>query len=283
MRLLYIVFLYLPVVFLPIFSFNTSAVPKFPLSGFTLKWYEELPRTPALLDAAWNSLVVGVSAAILATVLGICAARAITRYRFPGRTAINGLIMAPLVLPEIIVAISMLLVMLQLGLSLSLFTVVLGHVLICIPYSMTVLTSGFEGFDRSLEEASADLGETAFGTFRRVTLPMVAPAIISSLLVSFTISLDEFIMAFFLTGTDARCPSTSGASCASPPSCPACWRWARCCWSAPSSFSPSPRRCAAAPPGASRTREARLPDRPMIEIRNVTRSYGSFKALDDAS
>ena len=138
--------------------------------------------------------------------LGICAARAITRYRFPGQRAVSGLIMAPLVLPEIIVAISLLIVLLQLGLSLSLFTVVLGHVLICVPYSVTVLISGFEGFDRSLEEASADLGETAFGTFRRVTLPMVAPAIISSLLVSFTISLDEFIMAFFLTGTEATLP-----------------------------------------------------------------------------
>ncbi|MFK0692365.1 ABC transporter permease [Mesorhizobium sp. IMUNJ 23033] len=203
---LYVVFLYLPVIFLPIFSINTAATPKFPLSGLTLKWYEDLPRTPALLDAAWNSLVVGVSASILATVFGILAARSITRYRYPGRRAINGLIMAPLVLPEVIVAISMLLVMLQLGLSLSLLTVVLGHVLVCIPYSMTVLTSGFEGFDRSLEEASADLGESAFGTFRRVTLPMVAPAIISSLLVSFTISLDEFIIAFFLTGTDATLP-----------------------------------------------------------------------------
>jgi spermidine/putrescine transport system permease protein len=203
---LYIVFLYLPVVFLPIFSVNTAATPKFPLSGFTLKWYEDLPRTPALLDATWNSLVVGVSASILSTVLGILAARSITRYRYPGRRAINGLIMAPLVLPEIIVAISLLLVILQLGLSLSLFTIVLGHVLVCIPYSITVLTAGFEGFDRSLEEASADLGESAFGTFRRVTLPMVAPAIISSLLVCFTISLDEFIIAFFLTGTDATLP-----------------------------------------------------------------------------
>ena len=203
---LYIVFLYLPVIFLPIFSVNTAATPKFPLSGFTLKWYEDLPNTPALIDATWNSLLVGVSASILATVLGILAARSITRYRYPGRRAVNGLIMAPLVLPEVIVAISMLLVMLQLGLSLSLFTVVLGHVLVCIPYSMTVLTSGFEGFDRSLEEASADLGESAFGTFRRVTLPMVAPAIISSLLVCFTISLDEFIIAFFLTGTEATLP-----------------------------------------------------------------------------
>ncbi|TGQ67473.1 ABC transporter permease [Mesorhizobium sp. M00.F.Ca.ET.186.01.1.1] len=203
---LYIVFLYLPVIFLPIFSVNVAATPKFPLTGFTLQWYQDLPRTPALLDAAWNSLVVGVSASVLATVLGILAARSITRYRYPGRRAISGLIMAPLVLPEVIVAISMLLVMLQLGLSLSLFTVVLGHVLVCIPYSMTVLTSGFEGFDRSLEEASADLGESAFGTFRRVTLPMVAPAIISSLLVCFTISLDEFIIAFFLTGTEATLP-----------------------------------------------------------------------------
>ena len=177
--ILYLLFLYLPVIFLPIFSINTAATPKFPLSGVTLHWYEDLPRTPALIDATWNSLIVGVSASILSTVLGILAARSITRYRYPGRRAINGLIMAPLVLPEVIVAISMLLVMLQLGLSLSLFTVVLGHVLVCIPYSMTVLTSGFEGFDRSLEEASADLGESAFGTFRRVTLPMVAPAIIS--------------------------------------------------------------------------------------------------------
>jgi len=203
---LYVVFLYLPVIFLPIFSINIAPTPKFPLTGYTLKWYEDLPKTPALLDAAWNSLVVGVSASVLATVLGILAARSITRYRYPGRRTINGLIMAPLVLPEVIVAISMLLVMLQLGLSLSLLTVVLGHVLVCIPYSMTVLTSGFEGFDRSLEEASADLGESAFGTFRRVTLPMVAPAIISSLLVCFTISLDEFIIAFFLTGTEATLP-----------------------------------------------------------------------------
>ena len=203
---LYIGFLYLPVLLLPVFSINTSAVPKFPLSGYTFKWYEELPHTTALLDAAWNSLIVGIAASLLATVLGICAARAITRYRFPGRRPINGLIMAPLILPEIIVAVSMLLVLQRMGLGLSLFTVVLGHVLICIPYSVSVLTSGFEGFDRSLEEASADLGETGWGTFRRVTLPMMAPAIISSLLVSFTISLDDFIMAFFLAGTETTLP-----------------------------------------------------------------------------
>ncbi len=203
---LYLAFLYVPVLLLPVFSFNTSSTPKFPLEGFTLQWYRDLPNTPALLDATMNSLKVGIAASILSTILGICAARAITRYRFPGQRVATGLIMAPLVLPEIIVAVSLLIVLLSLGLSLSLITVVFGHVLVCIPYSVTVLTAGFEGFDRSLEEASADLGETSWGTFRRVTLPMMAPAIISSLLVSFTISLDEFIMAFFLTGTEPTLP-----------------------------------------------------------------------------
>jgi spermidine/putrescine transport system permease protein len=204
--LVYVAFLYLPVLLLPIFSVNSSATPVFPLAGFTFKWYGSLLDNGTMQAAAWNSLVVGVSAAILSTILGICAARAVTRYRFAGQKAMSGIIMAPLVLPEIILAVSLLLVILRLGIPLSLFTVILGHVLVCVPYSMTVLISGFEGFDRSLEEASADLGETAFGTFRRVTLPMVAPAIVSSLLVSFTISLDEFIVAFFLSGTDPTLP-----------------------------------------------------------------------------
>ena len=114
--------------------------------------------------------------------------------------------MTPLFLPEIIVAISLLVVMMQLGLSLSLFTVVLGHTLIAVPYSMAILMSNFEGFDRSLEEAAADLGETPLGAFFRVTLPNVLPGIISSLLITFTISLDEFIIAFFLADTEPTLP-----------------------------------------------------------------------------
>jgi spermidine/putrescine transport system permease protein len=204
--ILYVIFLFLPVLLLPIFSVNDSAIPVFPLSGFTWKWYESLAGNDTMLNAAWNTLVVGIAAAVLATVLGIGAARAITRYRFTGKRPMSAIIMAPLVLPEIIIAISLLLVLMQLGLGLSLFTVVLGHVLICLPYSITVLISGFEGFDPSYEEASSDLGETALGTLRRVTLPMMTPAIIASLLVSFTISLDEFMIAFFLSGTDPTLP-----------------------------------------------------------------------------
>ena len=202
----YFLFLYLPILLLPVFSFNNAATTTFPLAGFTTKWYASLVGNSVMLQAAWNSLIVGVSVALLSTVLGICAARAITRYRFRGQKAAAGLIMAPLFLPEIIVAVSLLMIVLAMGVELSLMTVILGQTVFCIPYAMSVLVSGFEGFDRSLEEASYDLGETAFGTFRRVTLPVVAPAIISSLLVTFTISLDEFILAFFLSGTEPTLP-----------------------------------------------------------------------------
>jgi len=204
--IIYVAILYFPVLLLPIFSFNDSATPKLPLVGFTFKWYESLAGNEAMHGAAWNSLLVGITAALLSTILGICAARAMTRHRFRGKGAASGLIMAPLILPEIIIAISLLVVMLGLGLQLSLITVIMGHLLICIPYSVTVLVSGFEGFDPSMEEASLDLGESAFGTLRRVTLPMLAPSIVSSLLVTFTISLDEFILAFFLSGTEPTLP-----------------------------------------------------------------------------
>jgi len=202
----YFLFLYLPILLLPVFSFNNAATTTFPLAGFTTKWYGTLAGNSVMMEAAWNSLIVGISVSLLSTILGICAARAITRYRFRGQRAATGLIMAPLFLPEIIVAVSLLMIVLAMGVELSLFTVILGQTVFCVPYAMSVLVSGFEGFDRSLEEASYDLGETAIGTFRRVTLPVVAPAIVSSLLVTFTISLDEFILAFFLSGTEPTLP-----------------------------------------------------------------------------
>src|SRR3546814_17874639 len=120
--------------------------------------------------------------------------------------------MLPLVLPEIIIAISLLVVLLQLGFDLSLFSVTLGHILMAVPFSIAVLSSSFEGFDRSLEEASLDLGEGPAATFFRVTLPIIAPGIFSSLLTTFTISLDEFIDAFFLRTDESR----RGKKCDSP-------------------------------------------------------------------
>lgn len=203
----YLLFLYLPVLFLPLFSFNDGIIVSFPLKGFTTRWYQDLFNNAQLHGAVLNSLVVAVSAAVLSTVFGIFGARAVTQYNFPGRSIVLGLIMSPLVLPEILLAVSLLIFILQiLHLELSLITVALGHVLVCIPFSMSVLMSSFEGFDRSLEEASLDLGETPLSTFFLVTLPIVMPGIISSLLVTFTISLDEFIIAFFLSSTQPTLP-----------------------------------------------------------------------------
>jgi spermidine/putrescine transport system permease protein len=204
--ILYLGFLYAPIALLPIFAFNESQIIAFPLSGFSTRWFEELLTIEALHDSVLNSLFIAVTTAILATLLGICAARASARHAFPGKGPILGFIMLPLVLPEIIVAVALLTVILQAGLGLSALTVIAAHTLICTPFAIAILTSSFQNLDQSLEEAAVDLGETRFGTFRLVTLPLVMPGIIASLLISFTISLDEFIIAFFLTGAEPTLP-----------------------------------------------------------------------------
>ena len=203
---LYLVFLYAPIVLLPIFAFNDATVIAFPLSGGTTKWFAKLWEEPQLHRALRNSLIIAVSSSLLATALGIFASRASTRYRFPGKAPIMGMIMLPLVLPEIILAVAILAVLLGLGVPLSLFTVILGHVLVCTPFAIAILSAAFQSLDRSLEEAAYDLGETPLSTFRLIILPLVMPGIISSLLIAFTISLDEFIMAFFLAGNENTLP-----------------------------------------------------------------------------
>ncbi|EKE43511.1 ABC spermidine/putrescine transporter, inner membrane subunit [Oceaniovalibus guishaninsula JLT2003] len=204
--LAYMVFLYAPIVLLPLFAFNDGTVIAFPLQGFTTRWFAELPQTPALVQSVRTSAIIAVSAALLSTILGICAARASARYDFSGKRAVLGFVMLPLVLPEIIIAVSLLVVVLALGLQLTAFTVILGHTLICMPFSIAILNGSFSALDRSLEEAAVDLGETRASSFRRVTLPLIAPGIVASLLIAFTISLDEFIIAFFLTGTNPTLP-----------------------------------------------------------------------------
>lgn len=204
--LVYLLFLYLPVLFLPIFSFNDSIYISFPLKGFTLEWYRSMAGNAPMLAALGNSVRVAFTTALISTLLGIFAAKAVTRYRMPGSKPLVAAIMLPLVVPEIILGTALLIVIIQAGGTLSLFTVTLGHILLCVPFSVAVLISRFEGFDRSMEEASADLGENAWWTFWRVTVPMAMPGIVASFLLCFTISFDEFIMAFFLGGTDPTLP-----------------------------------------------------------------------------
>ena len=196
----YLIFLYAPIALLPLFAFNDSKVIAFPLQGFTTNWFAEMWADQQLFNAFGNSLTIAVSASILSTTLGIFAARASTRYTFPGKAGILGLIMLPMVLPEMIVSMALLVVLMAIGVPLSLFTIILGHVLICTPFAVAILTSAFQSLDRSLEEAAYDLGETPASTFRLIILPLVMPGIISSLLICFTISLDEFIISYFLGG-----------------------------------------------------------------------------------
>ncbi|MFP6730091.1 MAG: ABC transporter permease [Alphaproteobacteria bacterium] len=203
---LYLAFIYIPVLFLPLFSFNDSIYIAFPLKGFTLQWYVNMANSDGLMTSVYNSLRVGAVVAVLATTLGTFAAKAVTRYKMPGRGPVITFIMLPLVIPGIIMGIALLIIANMTGLGLSLYTVGVGHLLVSTPFAMLIMVSRLEGFDKNLEEASQDLGESAWSTFWRVTFPLALPGIIASLLLSFTISFDEFILAFFLSGTNTTLP-----------------------------------------------------------------------------
>ena len=203
----YLIFLYAPILLLPIFAFNDATIIAFPLSGFTTDWFEQLWTTQALHKSVQNSLYIALITAFTSTVLGVCAARAGAMYQFPFKRPILGFVMLPLVLPEIIVAVSLLVIAVQvLNMGLSNWTVIAAHILICTPFSIAILNGAFQNLDPSMEEAAMDLGESRWSAFRLVTFPLVMPGIVSSFLIAFTISLDEFIIAFFLTGADPTMP-----------------------------------------------------------------------------
>jgi spermidine/putrescine transport system permease protein len=203
---LFTIFLYAPILTLIIFSFNDSRTLTLPLKGFTWQWYLALFQATELLDAVWNSLVLGLVASAVATLLGTIAAIGIARYDFPGRTLFLGLSAMPMVIPYVVLGVALLILFNQLGIPLSLWTVGVGHVIINVPYTMLIVASRLAGFNANLEEAAMDLGETYWGTLRRVTLPMCAPAIVSAFLSSFTTSFDEFAVSFFLIGTESTLP-----------------------------------------------------------------------------
>lgn len=203
---IYLIFIYLPVSLLPIFSFNDAIYVAFPMKGFTLKWWEEMVGQFGMQRALWNSLRVAVPVSLISTTLGLCAAKALTAYRIPGRRFLTAMFALPLVIPFIILAIALLVAFNKAGIELSLFTVGLGHVLICMPFALFVLLSRLESFDLNIEEASRDLGQSAWKTFWLVTFPIALPGVIASLLLTFTISFDEFLIAFFLTGNESTLP-----------------------------------------------------------------------------
>lgn len=196
-------FLYLPIVLLIIFSFNESKLVTV-WAGFSTKWYVSLMHNQAILDAAWVTIRVGVLSATFATILGTLAALALTRYtRFRGRVLFSGMVFAPLVMPEVITGLSLLLLFVAVGLDRGFLTVTLAHITFTMCFVAVVVQSRLVTFDRSLEEAAMDLGATPVRTFLSVTLPVIMPAIVSGWMLAFTLSLDDLVIASFTSGPGA--------------------------------------------------------------------------------
>jgi putrescine transport system permease protein len=196
-------FLYLPIVLLIIFSFNESKLVTV-WGGFSTKWYYSLFQNQGLMDAAWVTLRVGVISATVATILGTLGALALTRYtRFRGRVLFSGMVFAPLVMPEVITGLSLLLLFVAIGLDRGFFTVTLAHITFTMCFVAVVVQSRLMTFDRSVEEAAMDLGAPPVKTFLQVTLPIIMPAIISGWMLAFTLSLDDLVIASFTSGPGA--------------------------------------------------------------------------------
>ncbi|MDE3190237.1 MAG: ABC transporter permease [Acidobacteriota bacterium] len=203
---LVVVFLYAPIVILLIFSFNNSSLPAFPLSGFTLHWYREFIGNADLRASLETSAVIAALTSVGAVFLGTLASVALARRRFRGKAIASAFLLSPLVIPYVVFGISLLLLFHQLGIPRSLLTVVIGHIVISLPYTILVLVPRLEQIDASLEEAAYDLGAGHLQTFRSVTFPLILPAIVSAFLIAFTTSFDEYAVASFVVGTRVTFP-----------------------------------------------------------------------------
>ncbi len=196
-------FLYLPILILVLFSFNESRLVTV-WGGFSLKWYAEMLSNQLLLDAAWVTLRIALVSATLALIIGMLAGLAMVRFgRFRGRTLFSGLIYAPLVMPEVITGLSLLLLFVSLNWDRGFWTVTIAHTTFCAAYVAVVVQSRLLTFDVVLEEAAMDLGAPPLKTFFVVTLPVIAPALLSGWLLAFTLSLDDLVVASFTTGPGA--------------------------------------------------------------------------------
>jgi len=196
-------FLYIPILLLVIYSFNESKLVTV-WAGFSTKWYGSLLENQSLKDAAWVTLRVAFVSATIATVLGTMAAITLVRMgRFPGRTLFSGMIFAPLVMPDVITGLSLLLIFVALGIDRGFWTITLAHITFTMCYAAVVVQARLQDFDKSVEEAAMDLGAKPLNTFFQVTLPIIAPSVISAWLLAFTLSLDDLVIASFTTGPGA--------------------------------------------------------------------------------
>lgn len=192
-------FLYIPILILILFSFNKSKLNAV-WTGFTFDWYSKLWSNTQVLEAAKITIVVAIVATIISTILGTLVSVGMYKYHFKGKSALDGMLYVPLVMSEIVMGIALLAFFSMVKIPLGIWTLIISHITFCIPYVVVVVRARLKGFDRSVEEAAMDLGASEWQTFRLITLPIIGPAIVASALLSFTISLDDVIVSFFVAG-----------------------------------------------------------------------------------
>jgi spermidine/putrescine transport system permease protein len=203
-----VVFLYLPIVFMVVFSFDDSATPTLPLQGLTLHWYDTMINNPYLIEAVGNTLIVSIMVAILATIIGTMAAFVLVRGRLPYPNAIRIGFTMPIMVPGVLIGIALLIFFssaLHVGLSLG--TVVAGQLVVTVPFVVLIVASRLQSFDRRLEWAAADLGASPRRSLRHVVLPLIAPAILAGALICVTLSIDEFVITWFTVGNEPTLPT----------------------------------------------------------------------------
>ncbi len=197
--ILVLVFFYLPIGFLVMNSFNTSRYAS-KWGGFSTRWYERLADRPDIVAALGNSVKVATAASIASMILGTAAAFALQRYKSRFQDAHRLLITVPLVLPDILMGMSLLLLFISFGMSLSLFTISIAHITFCLSYVALVVQARLQDFDFNVVEAARDLGATKIQAFMKVTLPLLAPGILAGGLLAFTLSIDDYVITYFVKG-----------------------------------------------------------------------------------
>jgi spermidine/putrescine transport system permease protein len=193
------VYIYVPIVILMVFSFNTMKL-NIRWQGFTWHWYQVLFQDQLVLQATRNTMIIAVVSTICATVIGTLAALAMHRYRFPGYNASETIMYIPIVIPEVVMGISLLVLFVMLNFTLGLFTITLSHIAFNIPFVTLVVRARLHGYDNAIDEAAMDLGANEMTTFWRITLPTIMPGVLSGAMLAFTLSLDDYVITYFTAG-----------------------------------------------------------------------------------
>lgn len=197
------IFLYLPIAVVIAFSFNTSKM-NVVFEGFTFDWYVSMWSNSLLMQAFWNTIVVAFVSTALSTILGTLCAVGLHRFEFKLKGLVSSSLYIPIVIPELVFAIAMLILFSSVNITMNMATLIISHVTFSMPFVVITVRSRMAGFDSSIEEAARDLGANEFRTFWRVTLPMIAPGVMSGAMLALTLSLDDVVVSFFTAGVNSQ-------------------------------------------------------------------------------